>query len=128
MDIFIGGRIKEERERLGFDQEPFAALSGASRYSQIDWEKGKSFPNAKALAAWAAAGADVQYILTGVRAGGAIAHPTVSYTVLTPREAALVDNYRHIADEEGKRYVERSAQMAVTADKDETQSRTKKAG
>ena len=124
----IGERLREERERLEFNQTDFAALGDASLRSQIEWEKGKAFPNAKLLSAWATAGADVQYILTGVRAGGAIAHPTASYTVLTPREAALVDNYRHIADEEGKRYVERSAQMAVTADKDETQSRTKKAG
>ena len=43
----IGIRLKEERDRLGYDQEGFAAVGGASRHSQIDWEKGKSFPNAK---------------------------------------------------------------------------------
>jgi transcriptional regulator with XRE-family HTH domain len=124
----IGARIKEERERIGLDQPEFAALGGASRHSQIDWEKGKSFPNAKALAAWATAGADVQYILTGMRAGGAIAQPSATYQVLSPREAALLDNYRHIDDEGGKRFVEQSAQMAAKADKEETQSGTKKAG
>ncbi|MDI1278045.1 hypothetical protein [Methylobacter sp.] len=114
----ICDRLKEERERLGFDQEGFAALGGASRHSQIDWEKGKSFPNAKVLAAIAAAGADVQYILTGLRSGIA---PAIS-----PREAALLDNYRHIDDEEGKRYVERSAQLAAKADMDEAKSGRKK--
>jgi transcriptional regulator with XRE-family HTH domain len=69
----IGERLKEEREKLGFDQEGFAALGGASRHSQIDWEKGKSFPNAKVLAAYAAAGADVQYILTGIPSAIALA-------------------------------------------------------
>jgi transcriptional regulator with XRE-family HTH domain len=117
----ICDRLKEERERLGFDQEGFAALGGASRHSQIDWEKGKSFPNAKVLAAIAAAGADVQYILTGIRSGAAPSAPA-----LNPRESALLDNYRHIDDEEGKRYVERSAQMAAKADKDEAKPGKKK--
>jgi transcriptional regulator with XRE-family HTH domain len=124
----IGERLREERERLGFNQTDFAGLGEASLRSQIEWEKGKAYPNAKILAAIAAAGADVQYILTGIRAGGAIAQESASYTVLTPREAALVDNYRNIEDEGGKRFVEQSAQMAAKADKDETQSRTKKAG
>lgn len=87
----IGNRIKEERERLGFDQEGFAALGGASRHSQIDWEKGKSFPNAKVLAAIAASGADVQYILTGVR----------SSATLAPDEEALLAGYRAL-DARGK--------------------------
>lgn len=126
----IGERIKEERERIGLDQVEFSALGGASRHSQIDWEKGKSFPNAKALAAWAAAGVDVQYILTGVRAGGAIAHPTASYTVLAPDEAALVDHYRHIEDKEDKSAVMKLAMRSAdaAAKQGTTQSRTKKAG
>jgi transcriptional regulator with XRE-family HTH domain len=63
----IGERLKEERIRLGKNQEDFAAIGEASLRSQIDWEKGKAFPNAKFLASIAEAGADVQYILTGVR-------------------------------------------------------------
>ena len=121
-------RLLEERERLNLNKGQMAAAGGIANSTYTNYEDGKRSPDGDFLAGIAAAGADVQYILTGIRAGGAIAHPTASYTVLTPREAALVDNYRHIADEEGKRYVERSAQMAVTADKDETQSRTKKAG
>jgi transcriptional regulator with XRE-family HTH domain len=116
----IGLRLKEERIRLGKNQEDFAAIGDSSLRSQIDWEKGKAFPNAKFLAAIATVGADVQYILTGVR--------SVSVSSLSPREAALLDNYRHIDDEEGKRYVERSAQMAVTANQSEAQSGKKKTG
>ena len=123
----IGERLREERERLGFNQTDFAGLGEASLRSQIEWEKGNAFPNAKVLSAIAAAGADVQYILTGVRAGGAVAQPTPSYTVLSPDEAALVDNYRHIDDRRDKdallRMALRSAGGAET-----TQSRTKKAG
>lgn len=134
----IGKRIKEERERLGYDQETFAALSGSSRFSQIDWEKGKSFPNAKVLSAYADVGADVQYILTGIKAASL---PTSTITLtsdevglitqsLSMREATLLDHYRHIADEEDRKAVERTAFIAARPmNKDETQSRTqKKAG
>jgi transcriptional regulator with XRE-family HTH domain len=65
----IGERLKDERERLAFNQADFAAIGKASKRSQIEWEKGTAYPNAKYLAAIAAAGADVQYILTGRRAG-----------------------------------------------------------
>lgn len=134
MDISIGARIKEERERLGYDQEPFAALSGASRYSQIDWEKGKSFPNAKVLAAYASVGADVQYILTGLRSVVQVTTMQLSAdevkavtAILSQREAKHLDNYRHIADEEDRKAVERTAFIAARPiNKDEAQSRTQK--
>jgi len=64
-------RIKKERERLGYSQTGFAALAGASKHSQINWEKGVSTPNADVLAAWKAVDADVLYILTGTRTGTA---------------------------------------------------------
>jgi transcriptional regulator with XRE-family HTH domain len=106
----ICDRLKEERERLGFDQEGFAALGGASRHSQIDWEKGKSFPNAKVLAAIAAAGADVQYILTGIRSGN-----VPGAVVLDREETILVDHYRHIADKEDKTAVMKMAMRSAEA-------------
>ena len=62
----IGERVRQERQRLGFNQEDFAALAECSKKSQIHWEK--SFgptPNANVLAAWAKVGADVQFIVTG---------------------------------------------------------------
>lgn len=62
-----GERIKSERERLGFNQTDFAALAGASKHSQINWEKGASFPNSMVLRAWADAGLDVLYVVTGQR-------------------------------------------------------------
>lgn len=90
----IGMRLREERERLGLNQQDFAAIGGASKRSQIEWEKENAYPNAAFLAAIAAAGADVQYILTGVRAGGMTQSQTQG-EALTPREAALLDNYRN---------------------------------
>jgi DNA-binding XRE family transcriptional regulator len=61
-----GCRLKEERERLGLSQTAFAALGGASKGSQILYEKGKPCPS-DYLSAIAAHGADVLYILTGRR-------------------------------------------------------------
>lgn len=64
----IGERLKEERDRLGLSQTDFAALAGASKETQINWEKGKGgAPNAFDLERFAAAGVDVLYVITGTR-------------------------------------------------------------
>lgn len=63
----ISSRIKEERHRLGYSQEAFAGLAGASKHSQINWEKGTFAPNADVLSVWMSSGADIPYILTGER-------------------------------------------------------------
>ena len=61
----IGRRLKEERERLGMSQTEFAALSGAGRKTQFNYESGDRSPDANYLAAVAEAGADIGYIVTG---------------------------------------------------------------
>lgn len=63
----LGERLKVEREKLGFNQNDFAEMVGASRKSQIRWEKDESSPSAEALAIWSKVGLDTQYILTGIR-------------------------------------------------------------
>jgi transcriptional regulator with XRE-family HTH domain len=66
--VGISDRLKEERMRLGKSQTAFAALAGVTKSAQIKWESGtSSFPTAPALAAFAEAGADVLYILSGKR-------------------------------------------------------------
>lgn len=65
--MLIGERIRDERIRLGYNQSDFAAMGGASKRSQTDWERGVAYPNAQYLALIAEAGADVLYILTGQR-------------------------------------------------------------
>lgn len=89
-DIYplIGQRLREERKRLRLTQAEFGELGGAAYRSVADWERGVAVPNAAFLAAIADAGADVMYILTG-RSAGQEAAPA------NPREAALLDNYRH---------------------------------
>ncbi|TAN50854.1 MAG: XRE family transcriptional regulator [Methylococcaceae bacterium] len=61
-------RLREERIRLGFNQADFAVLSGVTKDSQFKYEAGKRKPHADYIQAIAAAGADMQYILTGQRA------------------------------------------------------------
>lgn len=134
----IGVRIKEERERLGMTQPQFAEAAGAAKRTLIEWEKGSTSPTAVQLSALMNIGVDVLYILTGMRPTSA---PTTSITLtaeeadvlsraISKREAALLDNYRHITDEEDRKAVERTVFIAARpAAKDETQSRTqKKAG
>ncbi len=78
MDIFIsiGERLRTVRDEMGLSQTAFAAIAenfgvkGTTRQSQANYEKGKQMPSAAYLAAIASAGADVQYILTGMRTAG----------------------------------------------------------
>lgn len=68
MNIF-GERLREERKKLGLNQSQFASLGGVQVRAQIHYEKNERRPDADYLIAIAAAGADVTYIITGVRTG-----------------------------------------------------------
>jgi transcriptional regulator with XRE-family HTH domain len=63
----IGERLKSERDRLGLTQPVFGEVAGAKKRTVIDWEKDVSSPTAVQLSALAAAGVDVQFVLTGIR-------------------------------------------------------------
>ncbi len=80
----IGTRLREERVRLGLNQEDFAATAHTTKRSQYEYEKDGAAPGATYLAAIAAAGADVQYIVTGDRSASA----------LTDDEQRLLELYR----------------------------------
>ena len=67
MPIGVGARLREERSRLGLNQTGFAALAGTTKTTQIGYEKEAVYPDAAYLAAIAAAGADIAYIVTGRR-------------------------------------------------------------
>ncbi len=83
----ISERLREERKRLGLNQVDFGAAGGVRKLAQINYESGERQPDAGYLAAVAAAGADVRYILTGEREGP----PPV---VLTAEEQLLLEYYR----------------------------------
>lgn len=67
----IGERLREERELLGLSQPAFAEVGGVQKRAQINYEKDERYPDAAYLAAVAAAGVDVLYVLTGQHAGSA---------------------------------------------------------
>lgn len=108
--VYIGLRLREVRENMGLSQTEFAAIAekagamGATRQSQSNYEKGKRTPDAAYLAAIAAAGADVQYILTGIKSTTV----ATQEPPLTPRQRALLDNYDH-TDDMGKSIIEATA-------------------
>ncbi|MEO5379175.1 MAG: helix-turn-helix domain-containing protein [Magnetococcus sp. DMHC-6] len=60
-------RLREERKRLGMNQDIFGSIGGVTLVTQSHYETGKRNPDAPYLAAIAGAGADVMYILTGER-------------------------------------------------------------
>jgi hypothetical protein len=99
----IGKRLAEEVERLG-GVSVVAAQLKTVRNTIYNWSEKENIP-ANKLVELGGLGADVQYILTGQRAGSA----------LPRREAALIDNYRQ-SDERGKRIIEQTASAAAQPD------------
>ncbi|TMJ19007.1 MAG: helix-turn-helix transcriptional regulator [Alphaproteobacteria bacterium] len=65
--VEFGKRLAEERGRFGATQKDFGARAGVTLDSQSRYETGKTVPNAEYLAALAAVGVDVNYLLTGLR-------------------------------------------------------------
>ena len=87
----ICDRLREEREALGLSQQALAERCGITARSQRNYESGERLPDAGYLAAIAAAGADVLYILTGQRAGGASAPPPPR--AVSEGDRILLDNF-----------------------------------
>jgi len=81
----LGERLRKVREEMGLSQAELAEIGGVMRNSQGFYERGKRPPDADYLEKIAAAGADVVYILTGVRAPG---------LALSPEEADLLANFK----------------------------------
>ena len=103
--MHCGERIKEERERLSFNQADFAALANSTRKTLFNWESGTASPNATVLAAWAEAGLDVLYVVTGVRNG---AHPAQDAA-----EQVLLDSYRRCKPEARQHLIQTAALLSA---------------
>lgn len=113
----IGLRVKELRGKL--TQQEFANLLGVGRVSIARYETGERTPDAEFLfKAQQVLGADIVYLLTGIRS-----MPVTEQ--LSPREAALLDNYRNVEDESDKKLIERTALLAAKAD-EQHEATTKK--
>jgi transcriptional regulator with XRE-family HTH domain len=63
----IGNRLQEERKRLRLNQTEFADFGGVQKRAQVNYEADERQPDAGYLAAIAAKGADVLWIITGQR-------------------------------------------------------------
>lgn len=85
--VTVGKRLKEERERLGFNQTDFAAVGGVGRKSQFNYEEDERKADTAYLEAIASVGADVRYIITGEREGPAP-------EVLASDERLMLDRFR----------------------------------
>lgn len=85
--VLIGDRLRLERERLGMSQTALGDLAKVGRKTQFNYESGDRFPDAAYLAAVAAAGVDVRYVVTGER-------DYVPPPALSAEEQRLVALYR----------------------------------
>ena len=63
----ISDRLKEARELLGLSQQAVADKCGIAARSQRNYESGERSPDAVYLAAVAAIGVDIRYVVTGER-------------------------------------------------------------
>lgn len=63
----FGERLKEERNRLGLNQEDFGAKVDIQRVTQYQYEAEINSPTVRYLASIHAIGVDLTYILFGVR-------------------------------------------------------------
>ena len=97
--ILFGVRLQEERKRLfGNSQEKAGVACGVTRVMWGQYERGKAAPGVGILLRLAAAGADVQYVLTGQRSTPLLTaeQERAGYVVeiLSPTEAAALATLR----------------------------------
>lgn len=84
MQTSTGERLKEERVRLGLSQAALGEIGGVRKQAQLNYEKGERNPDSAYLSAIAKFGADIQFIVTGIR----------SAEILSPDEKELINLFR----------------------------------
>ncbi|MFZ6640773.1 helix-turn-helix domain-containing protein [Undibacterium sp. TC4M20W] len=80
----FGARLIEERLKLGFTQKALAAVLEKTSMTQIKYESEETKPDLLYLAGLHKLGADIYYIVTGIRSANAIAKD----------EIEVLDGYR----------------------------------
>jgi transcriptional regulator with XRE-family HTH domain len=83
----LGDRLREVREEMGLSQTELAEIGGVIRNTQGSYERGERMPDTGYMQKIGEAGADIIYILTGIRA-------TALGPMLSPEEQTLLDNFR----------------------------------
>ena len=91
----IGSRLREERLRLGMTQADFSAFGGVAKRTALEWEQGKTSPNALFLAAASQHGIDILYVVNGVRLSDTNTAPPAD-------EQAIVEAWRALNPEQKK--------------------------
>ncbi|CAM3849460.1 helix-turn-helix domain-containing protein [Avibacterium endocarditidis] len=86
--MYIGHRLKEERQRMGLTQRAFAKLGGVRSQAQFKYEHNRIMPRADYLMKLGLEGVDINYILFGER--GVIA--------INKEEKCLLDLLRNSKD------------------------------
>jgi len=83
----VGARLNEERNRLDMSMTSFAAIGGVQLNAQRQYERDERYPRANYFEAIASAGADVLYVLIGVRSA-------MDSDGLTNEERLMMTSYR----------------------------------
>jgi transcriptional regulator with XRE-family HTH domain len=114
--VEIGARLREERDRLRLNQDVFADDLGVSKTTQSNYERGLRSPDAPYLAAAAAKGMDVLYVLIGNRTDPSLAmgwpEGTHPFADMTAEEAYLLGNYRECSEANKQELLNASAILA----------------
>lgn len=120
-------RLREERKRLGLNQEDFAHAGGVQKGAQIKYEQGERFPDVEYLYGISKIGVDIVYVFNGQHQSdnkNFVATPTLAtskfenldvlMTLCSRDELALLHHFR-CASMHGKEVIMDSA---TTAEKD----------
>jgi transcriptional regulator with XRE-family HTH domain len=122
MELFmsIGDRLRDERMRLGLTQDAFADQVDVGRRTQGNYESGERSPDAEYLAAAAALGVDVMFVITGTQR----AQPAMT---LTAKARGLLQAFE-AADEDLKDSIFMIATRAAGAGGDVATPRKRRSG
>lgn len=91
----MGARLRQERKRLGFSQREMGLVGGVAANAQGKYESGERVPKADYLAALAAAGVDVLYVLTDRRNTGSAVNDMLSRVNGSEEPDALLMEVKH---------------------------------
>ncbi len=117
--FLIAQRLSEESLRLKDQGIDLYKAGKVTERSQYNYEKGIRSPDGDYFAAIAAAGADVNYILTGQRVH-LISEDNPGYT-LRPDQKALLDNLDHCSPKDQDNIRRMALLAARAADTEEAQ-------
>ncbi|WP_413466192.1 helix-turn-helix domain-containing protein [Hydrogenophaga taeniospiralis] len=89
-------------------QPNFAAIAGTTKQTLFSWESGKTAPDGFLLAAFAEAGVDVLYVITGRRSLA-----VTEVDLLPSDERVLVDSYRRCNAEAKRNLIQTAALLSA---------------